>query len=138
MSNTDPTSRSGYRFWLHHGFKSERDAGDAMADFISQLAIASFRLVQWCITIGAVQAFNKVAPSEWLLALQVFLWVVLTMYIVSNLSTVEIDLFRQVNTRLKWWINLIITLAMVGGLVYATYQATHSAVEAVTHASSVK
>ena len=113
--------------------KTEIEWSDATAEFYTTLAIASFRLVQWCITIGAVQALNKIAPSGWLIALQGVLWLLLTGYIVSNLSMVEIDLFREVNTRLKWWVNLIVSMAVVGMLIFATYQATHSIVDAVSH-----
>jgi hypothetical protein len=47
---------------------------------------------------------------------------------------VEIDLFREVNTRLKWWVNLIVSLAVVGALIFATHQATHSIVKAIGNA----
>ena len=56
-------------------------------------------------------------------------------YLVSNLSTIEIHLFREVNTGFKWRVNLIASFIIVGGLIYGTYQATHALVNAVSHAS---
>lgn len=132
MTETTPTPKaSGYRFSLHER-KTEREWSDAWAEFYSTLAVASFRLVQWSMTIGAIQAVNKIAPSVWLSALQGFLWTLLFGYVTANLSMIEIDLFRQVNTRVKWWLNLIITMAIIGALIYATTQATISIVNAIT------
>jgi hypothetical protein len=132
MNETEPKP-SGYRFSPYLPFKSEREAGDAVAKFYTDLGIAVFRLVQWCITIGAVQALNSVAPNEWLVVLQAVLWVLLFGYITSNLSTVEIDLFREVNTRLKWWANFIVSAIIVVGLIYGTTNATQAVISAVGH-----
>jgi hypothetical protein len=134
MTETTPTPKaSGYRFWLHER-KTEREWSDAWAEFYSTLAVASFRLVQWGMTIGAIQAVNKIAPSAWLSALEGFLWILLFGYVTANLSIIEIDFFRQVNTRVKLWVNLIITMAISGALIYATTQATQSIVNAISHA----
>jgi hypothetical protein len=136
MTNpTEDEKDSGYRFWLHEQ-KTERGWSDAWADLMTNLATATFRLVQWCITIGAIQALNKIAPSNWLVALQGVLWVLLVAYVGGNLTRVEIDLFREVNTRIKWWLNLTITLGVALALMLVTYKATQAVIDAASRTST--
>lgn len=133
-TDTPPTPRFGYRFRLFEQ-NTEIGWGDALAEFMTTVAVATFRLVQWCITIGFIRALNKLSPNGWLVALEGLLWIMLAAYVFAHLTMVEIDVFKEVDTRWKRSINLLLTLLIAGALLYATHVATKTLIDLVSVAT---